>query len=60
MSRRPLPNALDIDIRGGLTDRVTPNAGVALLIDAMRRAGVPAAADRHLQDGAQGGPDRVR
>ncbi|MBA3304131.1 MAG: IS1380 family transposase [Acidimicrobiia bacterium] len=48
MRRRPLPNALDFDIRGGLTDAVTPNAGVALLIDAMRRADVPAAADRHL------------
>jgi len=48
MRRKPLPNALDIDLRGGLTERVTPHAGVALLIDAMRRAGVPAAADRHL------------
>jgi hypothetical protein len=48
MRRKPLPNALDIDLRGGLTDKVTPSAGVALLIDAMRRAGVPAAADRHL------------
>jgi len=48
MRRKPLPNALDIDLRGGLTDAVTPHAGVALLIDAMRRAGVPAAAERHL------------
>lgn len=48
MRRKPLPNALDIDIRGGLADRVTPSAGAALLVDAMRRAGVPAAADRHL------------
>ena len=48
MRRKPLPNALDIDLRGGLTERVTPHAGVALLIDAMRRAGVPAAAERHL------------
>lgn len=46
--RRPMPNALDIDLRGGLTEKVTPHAGVALLIDAMRRAGVPAAAERHL------------
>ena len=46
--RKPLPNALDIDPRGGLTDAVTPQAGVALLIDALRRAGVPAAAERHL------------
>ncbi len=48
MRRKPLPNALDIDLRGGLTDRVTPSAGVALLIDCLRRAGVPGAADRHL------------
>jgi hypothetical protein len=48
MRRKPLPDALDIDLRGGLTERVTPHAGVALLIDAMRRAGVPAAAERHL------------
>lgn len=48
MRRKPLPDALDVDLRGGLTDQVTPNAGVALLIDAMRRAGVPAAAERHL------------
>ena len=31
MRRKPLPNALDIDLRGGLTDKVTPHAGVALL-----------------------------
>jgi hypothetical protein len=43
-----MPNALDVDLRGGLTEQVTPHAGVALLIDAMRRAGVPAAAERHL------------
>jgi hypothetical protein len=48
MRRKPLPNALDIDLRGGLTDKVTPHAGVALLIEALRRAGVPAAAERHL------------
>lgn len=48
MRRRPMPNALDIGLRGGLTDQVTPHAGVALLIDAMRRSGVPAAAERHL------------
>ena len=48
MRRRPMPNALDIDLRGGLTDKVTPHAGSALLIDAIRRSGVPAAAERHL------------
>jgi hypothetical protein len=48
MSRRPLPHALDLDLRGGLTDAVTPHAGVALLIDLGRRSGVIPAADRHL------------
>jgi Transposase DDE domain group 1 len=48
MRRKPLPNALDVDLRGGLTHEVTPHAGAALLIDAIRRAGVPAAADRVL------------
>jgi hypothetical protein len=46
--RKPLPNALDIDLRGGLTDQVTPHAGTALLVDRIRRSGVPAAAQRHL------------
>jgi hypothetical protein len=46
--RKPLPNALDIDLRGGLTDEVTPHAGVALLIEVGRRSGVPAAAEKHL------------
>src|SRR5439155_4717424 len=48
MSRRPMPNALDLDLRGGLTDAVTPHAGVTLLIDLGRRSGVIPAADRHL------------
>ena len=48
MRRRPMPDALDIDLRGGLTDAVTPHAGAALLIESIRRSGVPAAADRHL------------
>ncbi len=46
--RKPMSNALDIDLRGGLTDQVTPHAGAALLIDCIRRSGVPAAAERHL------------
>src|SRR5918998_3148368 len=46
--RRPLPNALDIDLRGGLTDAVTPHAGSALLIELGRRSGVLAAAERSL------------
>src|SRR5687767_2955206 len=46
--RRPLANALDIDLAGGLTDQVTPHAGSALLIEVVRRSGVIAAAERHL------------
>jgi DDE family transposase len=46
--RRPLANALDIDLRGGLTDRVTPHAGSALLIELGRRSGVVGAAEKHL------------
>jgi hypothetical protein len=46
--RRPLANALDIDLRGGLTDQVTPHAGSALLIDLIRRSGLTAAAERSL------------
>jgi len=46
--RKPLANALDIDFHGGLTDKVTPHAGVALLLEAGRRSGVIAAAERAL------------
>ena len=46
--RRPLPNALDIDLAGGLTEEVTPHAGVALLIELGRRSGVMAAAEKCL------------
>lgn len=46
--RRPLPNALEIDLQGGLTDAVTPHAGVALLLDLARRSHTLAAAERHL------------
>ena len=46
--RRPLANALDIDLAGGLTDPVTPHAGSALLIEVVRRCGVVAAAERYL------------
>jgi hypothetical protein len=48
MGRRPLANALDIDLRGGLTDAVTPHAGSALLIELLRQSGVTAAAEGHL------------
>jgi DDE family transposase len=60
--RRPLPNALDIDFRGGLTEEVTPHAGVGLLIEVGRRSGVMAAAERHLppKKSAKGlGPGQV-
>jgi len=56
--RRPLANALDIDLAGGLTDQVTPHAGSALLIEMMRRSGVIAAAERHLP--AKQSPKGVR
>lgn len=46
--RRPLANALDIDLRGGLTEQVTPHAGAALLLDLIRRSGTVAAAERYL------------
>ena len=42
--RKPMPNALDIDLRGGLTHEVTPSAGAALLLETGRRSGVMAAA----------------
>ena len=43
-----LPNALDIDFRGGLTDEVTPHAGVALLVELGRRSRVMEAAEKYL------------
>lgn len=46
--RKPLANALEIDLRGGLTEKVTPHAGVALLLETARRSGVIAAAERTL------------
>lgn len=46
--RKPLPNALDIDFKGGLTSEVTPHAGIALLIETGRRSGVMAAAETYL------------
>jgi hypothetical protein len=46
--RKALPAALDIDLRGGLTEEVTPWAGAALLVDLLRRSGVSEAAERHL------------
>jgi hypothetical protein len=35
--RRPLANALDIDLRGGRTEAVTPHAASALPIELGRR-----------------------
>ena len=46
--RKPLPNALDMDLRGGLTDAVTPHAGTSLLIDLVRRSQTLAAAEKAL------------
>ena len=46
--RRPLPNALEVDWRGGLADAVTAHAGAALLIEWGRRSGVLAAVERYL------------
>jgi hypothetical protein len=43
-----LPNALDIDLAGGLTEEVTPHAGVALLVELGRRSGVMAASAKYL------------
>ncbi|MBI3965718.1 MAG: hypothetical protein HY329_08795 [Chloroflexi bacterium] len=46
--RKPLPNALDWDFQGGLTEAVTPVAGTALLLEVGRRSGVIAAAEAAL------------
>jgi hypothetical protein len=46
--RKPLPNALDIDFKGGLTSEVTPHAGISLFIETGRRSGVMAAAEKYL------------
>src|SRR5216684_3650843 len=46
--RKQLPNALDIDFKGGLTSEVTPHAGIALFLETGRRSGVMAAAAKHL------------
>jgi Transposase DDE domain group 1 len=46
--RKPLPNALDIDFKGGLTSEVTPHAGIALFIETGRRSGLMAAAEKYL------------
>jgi Transposase DDE domain group 1 len=48
MSKQSLRQSLDIDLRGGLTDKVTPHAGVALLIETLRLAGVVASAEQCL------------
>ena len=46
--RKPLSNSLDIDLAGGLTQKVTPHAGIGLFIDLGRRSGVIGAAERRL------------
>ena len=48
MRRRPLANALDLELRDGLSEQVTPHAGSALLLDLGRRSGVIGAAEKHL------------
>src|SRR4029079_1994472 len=47
-----------IDLRGGLTDQVTPHAGAALLLDLIRRSGTVAAAERDLP--AKPSPEGLR
>ena len=46
--RKPLPNALEIDFKGGLSSEVTPHAGISLFIETGRRSGVMAAAEKYL------------
>ena len=46
--RKPLPKALEIDFKGGLTSEVTPHAGIALFSETGRRSGVMAAAEKYL------------
>jgi Transposase DDE domain group 1 len=46
--RKPLPNAVEIDFKGGLTHEVTPHAGIALFLETGRRSGVLAAAEKYL------------
>src|SRR5947209_6172875 len=46
--RKPLPNAVEIDFKGGLTSEVTPHAGITLFLDTGRRSGVTAAAEQYL------------
>jgi hypothetical protein len=46
--RKILPKALDIDFRGGLTEEMSPHAGVALPVEAGRISGVMGAAEKHL------------
>jgi len=46
--RQTLPAGLDIELRGGLSEEMTPHAGVELLIELGRSSGVMAAAENHL------------
>lgn len=48
LKRKGLPNRLEMEFAGGLTEAVTPYAGVALLIELGRVSGVMAAAERCL------------
>ncbi len=46
--RQTLPAGLDIELRGGLSEQMTPHAGVELLIELGRRSGVMGAAEKSL------------
>lgn len=48
LKRKGLPSRLEMEFDGGLTQAVTPHAGVALLIELGRVSGVMAAAERSL------------
>ena len=46
--RKPLPKRVEMDFEGGLSETITPHAGVTLLIELGRISGVMAAAERCL------------
>ena len=50
MKRKSLvaASSLDLEFEGGLTEQATAHAGVAVLLDVIRRSGVLAVADRAL------------
>jgi hypothetical protein len=50
MKRKSLlaPDGVELEFAGGLSEQVTPHAGVALLVEVMRRSGTTAVAERCL------------